>query len=128
VVVPSTTDAALTLVKEGALLVGWVGVVEPPPPELEEPPLPPPPPQEPARVMALIKAIYRKNDKQRSSASIAIMVIRKTQCWEHIEQFAGGHTSSKRKFATVNCLFGSRVVVCELRPQIREVVKTPKKY
>ena len=31
-VVPSTTDAVSALVNEGALLVGWVGVVEPPPP------------------------------------------------------------------------------------------------
>ena len=49
--VPSTTDAVLALVNEGALLVGWVGVVEPPPPlsaSVVEPP-PPPPPHEPRR-------------------------------------------------------------------------------
>jgi hypothetical protein len=56
-VVPSRTDAALALVKEGALLVGWVGVVEPPPPppELAEPPPPPPPPQDPRSVNKLRK-------------------------------------------------------------------------
>ena len=46
-VVPSKTDAESALVKEGALLVGWAGVVEPPPPlpagVVEPLPLPPPP-------------------------------------------------------------------------------------
>ena len=61
-VVPSKTDAVLELVNEGALLVGWVGVVEPPPPppELALPsPPPPPPPQDPRRR----KAHRKVNDR-----------------------------------------------------------------
>ena len=54
-VVPSRMDAVLALVNEGALLVGWVGGVEPPPlfAGVVEPP--PPPPQDPRSVNTLRK-------------------------------------------------------------------------